>query len=103
MALDLQFGLEEYAGAFALNGEDGALAVSSGRQGRAYLVSASKVVDAAASTSFEALTTYARPWRPLDTASAPSSPLRAKAPAYSSNPNWRSRAMVVAACCGWQF
>ena len=38
MALDLQFGLEEYAGAFALNGEDGALAVSSGRQGRAYVV-----------------------------------------------------------------
>ena len=39
MALDLQFGLEEYAGAFA-TGEDGALAVSSGRQGRAYVVSA---------------------------------------------------------------
>ena len=44
MALDLQFGLEEYAGAFA-TGEDGALAVSSGRQGRAYVVSAAKLVD----------------------------------------------------------
>mmetsp|Transcript_2501 Transcript_2501/g.7155 ORF Transcript_2501/g.7155 Transcript_2501/m.7155 type:complete len:292 (+) Transcript_2501:695-1570(+) len=59
--------------------------------------------DAAASTNLAASTTYARPWRPLLTASAPSSPLRAKAPAYSSSPNWRSRAMVVAACCGWQF
>ena len=49
MALDLQFGLEEYAGAFSLNNEDGALAVSSGRQGRAYVVSAAKLVDAAAS------------------------------------------------------
>ena len=66
MALDLQFGLEEYAGAFALNGEDGALAVSSGRQGRAYVVSASKLVDAAASGQGDGLASASSALEPDD-------------------------------------
>ena len=66
MALDLQFGLEEYAGAFALNGEDGALAVSSGRQGRAYVVSAAKLVDAAASGQGDGLASASSALEPDD-------------------------------------
>ena len=65
MALDLQFGLEEYAGAFSI-GEDGALAVSSGRQGRAYVVSASKLVDAAASGQGDGLASASSALEPDD-------------------------------------
>lgn len=65
MALEMQFGLEEYAGAFAA-APGGALAISSGRQGRAYIVDGAKIVDAAATGTGDGLVANAGALEPDD-------------------------------------